>query len=340
MKRVYVFILILSALQACGRRALPTSPDRWAPKISGVIALDRNHVDCVFSEKMSRETFVRASQFTIFSALTGETVTVIASVLGQDEITVHLTTYAMDTIEYILTCDSATDISGNYIRPVEKTFKGSSAQDTSPPVLVSVFPMVFNLEGGLDSSVVVSFSEPIDTALAIDKIFNGALFEPELDIEFSTDFTQIKITFAQAGDSLSSLKKLYSYVLSGFTDIAGNRMRGIGNFRIARGTKGLSKNIYFSLEDTLFEGYVAVLNDSSDVVDIVSCEKGKCSVPFLERGSYTAVAFSTVSETLSVAGASLFQTDSTAPEFLVELNYYRAYSLPDGAKLFIENVVK
>lgn len=337
------FLLVVStviAFQSCGRRALPTSPDRWAPKIAGVTAVDRNHVDCVFSERMSRESFVSASQFRIIDAVTGDTIPVIAAVLGSNDIIAHLTTHETDTVEYILTCESIADASGNYIRPVEKTFIGSSALDTTPPVLVSVEPGLYDLNGSLDSAVVAVFSEPVDASSPENHLYIAGNSELGFLSEFSTDYTQFKITFPPEADTFESRKRLYSVMLAGFSDIAGNKMAGFGNFRVVRGIRGLARNITLYFPDSSFEGFFAVTGDSFELIDFVPASGGRYCVPFLEQGNYRAIAFSAGFDSIKTEGSALFTADSSLPEIFVELNEEDIPMLTYDVKEFILRIVK
>ncbi len=319
-KAGFSLLFLVSAILFCGKRALPTSPDRWSPKIAGVVAIDRNHVDCVFSEKMARESFRSALQFTILNAVTGETVPVIAVVLGSDDMTAHLTSLETDTVEYILFCESVTDISGNFIRPVEKTFRGSSAKDTTPPLIVSLEPKVLDIEIFGDSAVRVEFSEPIDTSAVSEALIFTADAQICFSLIFSADLTKMEIFFPPEEDTAELKMRLYPLVLTGFKDIAGNRMPGFANIWVIRGARGLARNITLFYPDTLFSGYFAVTGDSSGFFEVTEGTGGRSIIPFLEGGNYTALAIWDQDDSLFVSASAPFTADSTLPEMFVELD--------------------
>ncbi|MBN1619768.1 Ig-like domain-containing protein [candidate division WOR-3 bacterium] len=322
MKRKAGFFLLflVSATLFCGKRALPTSPDRWAPKIAGVVAVDRNHINCVFSEKMARESFRSALQFNITNTVTGETVPVIAVVLGSDDLTAHLTSLEMDTVEYILSCESVTDISGNYIRPLEKTFRGSSAFDTTPPLIVSLEPKIFDIEDFGDSALRVEFSEPIDTSSVSEALFFTGNAQISFSTRFSADLAKMEIFFPPDADTAEHKMRLYPLVLNGFKDIAGNKMPGFMNIRIIRGTSGFARNITLFCPDTLFRGFIAVTGDSPEFLQITEGTGGKNTIPILVGGDYRALAIWTRNDSFFASASARFTADSTLPEMFIELD--------------------
>jgi hypothetical protein len=164
LARTVKLCLLLTLIMGCGKRGLPPSPDRWAPKLAGVRAVDRNHVDLFFSEKMDRTAAARRQSYVAVD-LESETLKVHSSHLLSNGQTIRLTTETQNTIEYSIFVSRVTDAAGNEVRPGSmKSFKGSSERDTTRPQVREIYPADGSVGVPADSALLVSFSETMDTS--------------------------------------------------------------------------------------------------------------------------------------------------------------------------------
>ena len=205
----------------CGKRGLPPSPDRWAPKLSGANAIDRNHLDLIFSERMDKAAAGQTGRYTVVDP-TGDTLPVYSAQLLPDGQTVRLTTETQASLSYSVYVSMVTDVAGNELRPGSvKSFNGSTEEDKTRPRVRSIHPPDGSISVPLDSIVRITFSETMDTSSA--SLADGALlvFPPPADSSLSWN------------DDLSSLSlpvlaltshKAFVHVTRGCRDYGGNRL--------------------------------------------------------------------------------------------------------------------
>ncbi len=260
----FLIILLTITISGCGKKGLPTSPDRWSPKLSGAVAVDRTHVDCFFSEKMLENSFSDNNYFSIISTETGETLKIITVVLSEDLTIAHLTTFKMDTVSYILTIDSVTDMAGNLIKPVSKNFKGTLAHDTTAPVIVNIIPTEGLIKENNDTLVFIKFSEPLDTEL----IFDNYQILPDIDLnswwEHDSSFTEFVLRVDTMNSEIMN-NDLYYLAIFGFRDIEGNVMSGLRHTILNKPECNYVKNINIFIPDSVENSYVFIADKEGEL---------------------------------------------------------------------------
>ncbi len=206
-------------LSSCGKRELPPSPDRWAPKLGGAKAVDKNHVDLVFSEKMDETTAQRRDNYTIADT-SGASLAIYSASLLSDKQVVRLTTEAQAPVEYSVRVSGVTDLGANEVRKGSiSRFRGSAAGDTTSPFVRSIYPQDGSIGVAGDTTIQIVFSETMDTSSASLERGSIVLLPPPVDS--SASWNEGMNIFYLSIASLSSHKSSL-YVTKGCRDHSGN----------------------------------------------------------------------------------------------------------------------
>lgn len=246
----------------CGKKSMPTSPDRWAPKISEVKAVDRTHVNCIFSEPITPSSITDNTRFVITDSLGMDTLRIITVVPGADNLTAHISTFPMDSIEYYLSCDSVQDEAGNFMQPSRLRFTGTLQPDTTDPYLIDRSSSWLRIRDKLDSILTINFSEPMDS------LSWYSLILPRINIPvegyFDSTYTIFSLSLRTSPESLS-LEGLYHLYTWGFSDIQGNPARIFTRTSLYNPRFDLVENTLISWNDT-FDSMLIFITDSLNQV--------------------------------------------------------------------------
>jgi hypothetical protein len=288
--RIAALLLLVFSLSSCGKRELPPSPDRWAPKLSGAKALDRNHVDLFFSEKMDETTAGRRESYSIADTGGGSLSIYSASLLPDKQI-VRLTTQEQAPVEYSVAVSGITDLGANEVRRGSVSrFKGSTLRDTTSPHVGSVYPQDGSVGVPGDTAIQIVFSETMDTSSASLRRGSIVLLPPPFDSSFSWNEGMNIFYFSVA--SLSSGKSSL-YVTRGCMDHSGNGLarqaKSIfttadsmsggfieGKVSVPVGTTPFGSSV--GLFDSLWTPLLLILTDSSGSFTFTHLEDGLYSV--------------------------------------------------------------
>ncbi|KQC13043.1 MAG: hypothetical protein APR63_01405 [Desulfuromonas sp. SDB] len=257
-----VSISVVVLLSGCGKKSMPTSPDRWAPKLSEVIAVDRTHVDCVFSEPINPSSITANTKFLITDTSGVDSLKIITVVPGTDGVTAHISTFPMDSIEYYLFCDSIQDEAGNFINPSRIQFTGSLQRDTTNPYLVSRSSSWIRISEKLDSILTLKFSEPMDSLSWYWLILPRSNYPVEGI--FDSTYTTFRLNLLTAAESLTQAGVYHLYTW-GFHDIQGNSAKGFNRLSIYNPGYDLIENTMVSWNDT-FDSMLIFITDSLNQV--------------------------------------------------------------------------
>lgn len=287
------FVLFLFLIISCGKKGLPTSPDRWAPKIKDIIAVDKTHINCYFSEKILATSISSNNIFNIINSVTSDSLEVITAILSEDKQILHLTTFPQDSVNYFFYCDSITDLAGNIIKPQTLNFIGSLQNDTSAPEIINIIPKESSFVNISETLFTVIFSEPMDTL----EISNNFFILPENDFnvkcEFNSTFTEFYFLISDNEDTTFSSNIYYIY-LTKFCDISGNYINistytTLPFFTLYNQESEIINNIAINLSDTIFNSYSMLFNKNDKLVNISSINKVRSVFNAVEVGNYKII---------------------------------------------------
>lgn len=233
------FLLILGVfLFHCGRRELPPSPDRWSPKVREILAVDRNHLEIVFSEQMSKESAEDVSHYELTYGAEDD-LSVQSALLDKDGKTLHLTTENQEELEYFIEITGVVDASGNEVKGGRKKFKGNSTRDAISPILLSLSPTPGRTGFPQDSAISLLFSESMDT-LGVQE---ALILLPTVPHQFEWKPSLAELRIHEDGGFLEG--RVYRiYVTLGCRDVSGNPIK-------------MPNSSYFTSDDSLPRGSVS-----------------------------------------------------------------------------------
>jgi len=221
LHRIGALLLACLLLLSCGRRGLPPSPDRWAPKLTGARGVDRNHVELVFSEEMDGATIQQRKNYVIVNARS-DTLKIHSADLRPKKQKASLTTEDQEPISYTVYVSDVTDKAGNGLRPrSNKSFVGSSASDTTRPWVKEIYPRDASTGVAADTALRVVFSETMDTSSASLRAGSIVVLPPPADSNWrwNEQMTAIFIPVLTLSSYLSSV-----CATRGCADYSGNRL--------------------------------------------------------------------------------------------------------------------
>ncbi len=207
---------------SCGKKEPPPSPDRWPPKLVSVKAVDKLHVSCYFNEELDRASAERRENYAIRGPR--ESLEVIAASLDRGGVEVNLATSSQEEVQYSLLLKGVRDLAGNQIREgSEESFKGSLRPDTLPPRVVSEYPRHLDARVPTDTSLSLSFSEPMDTA-TVSPILLPSDFE--LSTAWNASRSRVMMDLGSSGrDTLRESHTYNLFLLAAGRDLGGNRLK-------------------------------------------------------------------------------------------------------------------
>lgn len=291
--RIVFFLLVLPLICSCGRRGIPPSPDRWAPKLGWAKAADRNHVDLAFTEKMDIVTVEQLENYLIVDG-DGDTLGVFSAGLLPNGQIARLTTENQEPVSYTVHVSGVTDEAGNEVKPESrKSFDGSTARDTVRPRLKEIYPRDISTGVAADTSLFVVFNETMDTSSTSLRAGSMVLLPPPADSswEWNEQMTVVSVAIL----SLPSYQSCI-YVTKGCRDYSGNRLLRLG------------KSVFSTLDSIpggRISGKVTTVNESDTqmvvlgvfdtlwtplFLDFLRDESGEYSFPYLSDGVYNVAA--------------------------------------------------
>ena len=329
---IAVCLGLVFLFSSCGKKSMPTSPDRWAPKLSEVIAVDRTHVDCIFSEPINPNSISANTKFLITDTAGVESLKIITVVPGTDGITAHISTFPMDSMEYYLFCDSIQDEAGNFINPSRIQFTGSLQRDTTNPYLVERSSSWIRISEKLDSILTLKFSEPMDSLRWQWLILPRANYPVEG--YFDSTYTTFRLSLLTDAESLTQAG-IYHLYTWGFHDIQGNSAKRFDRLSIYNPGYDLIENTLVSWNDT-FDSMLIFITDSLEQVrffDMIS--KSDSTVNLLDPSLYNfyLVAGNYPSYWGWGKSTGFIDEDSTVVEVQPEPT-----NLPSSVELILENL--
>jgi methionine-rich copper-binding protein CopC len=173
-------VLLACALAACGDDDNPATPnDTTPPGVSTVTPVDDHHIDITFSEQVTKSSAEDESNYAITpapipvspkgGAAAAGGITVAGATLKGDNKTVTLATdQSMAGLNLQVTVHDVSDMTGNKIGEggSGKSFTGSNTTDETAPSVVSKAPVANATNIAVNATVVVNFSEAIQSASA------------------------------------------------------------------------------------------------------------------------------------------------------------------------------
>jgi hypothetical protein len=227
MKKKIIRYFLSSALillLSCGKKLPPSSPDRWAPHLLNVSAIDEHHISVFFSERLDTLSPRKLENFKLFNPQSEETTSVILSerTVKGDEIL--LTIPKLKDAKYILRIFNIADLKGNVLEKAEKAFEPSQDKDTISPIIKKTYPSRALTSAPQDSTVFIEFSEPMDSVNC--SVNNLILTNITIDTNFvwNKTLTEFTMRYKLTDDKLCRL-----FILPSMTDLSGNPL---GNMRI------------------------------------------------------------------------------------------------------------
>lgn len=223
-REAFVNLAVLTLLVSCGKKEPPPSPDRWPPRLVSVKALDNLHVSCYFSEELDEVYAERRENYGILGPK--ESLPVIAASLDRAGVEVVLVTSPQEETEYSLSVKGVRDLAGNHIgEGTEVPFRGSLLPDTLPPRVTFSYPRNLDMRVPTDTSLVLSFSEPMDTATVHPILLPSDL---PLSTTWSASMNRVAVEPGRSGEETLKEDRTYRLLVSRRgRDLGGNRLREV-----------------------------------------------------------------------------------------------------------------
>lgn len=218
MRRTIILFFVWSLLLvSCGKKLPPTSPDRWAPRVLNVQPVDKHHIRIFFSERIDSLTPRKLVNYQIIDHENAETTAVIFAERSKKGDEVLLTIPVLEERKYSLMIYNIADLKGNMMKSAEKGFTPSTEHDTIAPLLKSTKPSRMLSSAPVESTVILTFTEPMDTAgVSFDHFVQTNL---RLDTAFVWNKTLTELTLRY---TLAEGKMCKLFVLPQPPDLSGN----------------------------------------------------------------------------------------------------------------------
>lgn len=213
----YVLIILVIAFFNCGKKLPPSSPDRWAPHLLNVSAVDEHHLSVFFSESIDTVSPRKLENFILFNPQSDDTIDIILSERTPKGDEIVLTIQKLVDAQYTLTVLNISDIKGNVLKKAEKSFEPSHEKDTIPPIIRRTYPSRVLTSAPIDSLIFIEFSEPMDSVDC--SLNNFILTNISIDTNFiwNETITKLNLRYELIGDRLCKL-----FILPLVTDLSGN----------------------------------------------------------------------------------------------------------------------
>lgn len=225
LRTISITILFsLFILSSCGKKLPPTSPDRWAPRVLNVNAIDKHHLCIYFSEKIDTTSARRLEHFMIFNPENSETTAVIFSERDKKGDEVLLTIPELKDSKYSLLIFNIKDLKGNVMKEAIKTFKPSMEKDTIPPLLKHSKPLRIRTSAQKDSIILLMFTEPMDSGACEIGDFISTFIDIDSLFVWNKTLTEVSLRYKLKEGKICKL-----FVLPLITDLSGNPL---GELRI------------------------------------------------------------------------------------------------------------
>ncbi|MCX8014601.1 MAG: Ig-like domain-containing protein [candidate division WOR-3 bacterium] len=212
--------LIGLCLISCAKKALPPSPDRFAPHLEKIESVNRTKIDLLFDEPIDIAHLTTKS-FLIVSQ-TGETLAIRTIGFSKKSDLVSLFTQPAKSEIYTIS-GLVSDRYGNIAR-ISKRFRGSSTVDSIPPKITSISPSLGTIVLSPNIMVEVNFSEPMDTTQPI-KYLVHPLEKNKMRSFWRSDWRGLYFSYA---DSLEPHTTVYFILMPYLSDLEGNYLKEMG----------------------------------------------------------------------------------------------------------------
>lgn len=304
------YLLVLTAVLgfSCGRKEPPPSPDRWPPKLVSARAPDNLHVTCCFSEAVERESAELRENYRV--AGLSDSLEVIAAALDPGGVEVALVTSPQKDVDYSISIEGVRDLSGNVIPSgTEETFGGSLLPDTIPSRVVSTYPKELDTRVPTDTSLVLGFSEPMDTTTVSPILLS---FEGKLSATWNSSMTRVTLSPGATGKDTLRDDCVYNLFLStAARDLGGNRLKSMSRITFSTGESiprcSISGSV--SLKEGEPKGTTVLLlrgaiweKSSPFSLDQVEDTTGSYSFRYLPEGSYFILGAKSVGSSRFLGG--------------------------------------
>ncbi|MEO0091196.1 MAG: Ig-like domain-containing protein [candidate division WOR-3 bacterium] len=217
---VITFCLIGLGQLACAKKALPPSPDRFAPNLEKIESVNRTKINLVFDEPIDVSKLTPRS-FLIIS-VTGETLSVrTISSEKKNEVISLFTLPAKPGLHTIY--GSVSDRYGN-IAHINKRFRASSIIDTITPQITAIAPRRGALKLSKNITLELNFSEPMDTTKTIN-YFIYPLDKSKIKSSWRSDWQGLYLSYL---DSLLPHTTVYFILMPTLADLEQNYLREFG----------------------------------------------------------------------------------------------------------------
>lgn len=214
---VLVFCVCAIAVLSCGKKLPPTSPDRWAPKVLNVQSVDERHIRVFFSERIDSLTPWKLVNYCIVDHEEAETTAIIYAEREKKGDEVLLTIPVLEEKKYSLLIYNIKDLKGNMMKFAEKGFTPSTAPDTIAPLLKSTKPSRMLSSSPAESTIVLTFTEPMDTGAVSPQHFIQTNLAVDSSFVWNGTFTELTFRYRIEEGKLSRL-----FVLPKLPDLSGN----------------------------------------------------------------------------------------------------------------------
>ncbi len=200
-----IFLFWLLFLSTCAKKALPPSPDKFAPGLKEIVSKNRTTIQLLFDEE------IREGSFLLFSL--SETLKIKATKIKGDKI--YLTTEPQKKKRYNL-YGAVTDLAGNR-RWFKSHFLGSEIKDTIRPEIKEI--------EFIKSGLTITFNKPMDTSHLSFFVF--PVKRERFQIRWSAEWERLSL---QLTDTI--LPSYLSFLIRPtLTDLEGNRLKRGATFQ-------------------------------------------------------------------------------------------------------------
>ncbi len=218
MRRYLIqFFICISFLLSCGKKLPPTSPDRWAPKVLNVQPVDKHHIRIFFSERLDSITPRKLVNYKIVDHERAETTAIIYAERAKKGDEVFITIPMLEEKKYSLLIYHIKDLKGNMMKFAEKGFTPSMERDTVAPLLKSTKPSQMLTSAPLESTIILTFTEPMDTgAVSLDDFMQTNLLLDSVFV-WNKTLTELALHYKLEEGKMSKL-----FILPQLTDLSNN----------------------------------------------------------------------------------------------------------------------
>ncbi len=216
-KYIVCCVVMVLFLFSCGKKLPPTSPDRWPPRVLDVQSVDRYHLRVFFSERLDSLTPRKLVNYGIVKHGDAETTSVIYAEREKKGDEVLITIPLLEEEEYSLLIYRIKDLKGNMMEFAEKKFTPSMAPDTVAPLLKATSPSRTLTSAPVESTIVLTFTEPMDTISATPAHFMQTNLMIDSVFAWNKTLTEMTLHYKLEENTMAKL-----FILPKIPDLSGN----------------------------------------------------------------------------------------------------------------------